>query len=655
MTTITYSPVGTASASALASNPLDVTCGSHPFSTGDAVLIVGYTQMTAANGAIFNILSSDANSLFLRGMGRVPKSIDGTISPYGTAETSGGTCVLALSGVLDVPVVGETIDITLAGTWVATVLLEREVSPYSGSWREIGRFTASTGYAKNFVTTRKNERFRFRMIDWTSDSGDMVLTVADGATVGQQTDFSGDVTVAGTLAVTGAQTFTGNTTLAGTLAVTGAVTFTVALSAGITTVDAIVGRDNSLTIDGIAGSAGAGGVVTITGGAGDSGAGGAVTLAGGAGDTTASVGGQVNVTAGAGASTGLGGAVVVTGGAGAANSGATAAAGGADSWTTGAGGAGTGQNGGASGALTVGTGAAGTSDTGQAGASGALILETAAGGAASGAAGVGGASGALTIRTGAGGAASDSSSGNAGNAGDMVLDGGDGGAGTSGDGGDGGDITITGGLGGAAAAAGDDGGEGGNVALVGGVGGADGQGGSGIGAKGGDVTLTGGVGGLGSTGEDGGDAIINSGAGAGSGLAGVTAIRAGGQAAVLMGSSAIVADSGATTTMTAAILTSGIHVKDPAGSITYTFPTGALINAQFATQPAAGDQFFFTLINSDATGGADITFAAGDNGTLVGYALIHPVADVAEGNPHSATFLVRNDAGGADWTFYRIS
>ena len=51
MATITYSPVGTASASATAADPIDVTCASHPFATGDAVLIVGYDEMTAANGA----------------------------------------------------------------------------------------------------------------------------------------------------------------------------------------------------------------------------------------------------------------------------------------------------------------------------------------------------------------------------------------------------------------------------------------------------------------------------------------------------------------------------------------------------------------------------------------------------------------------------
>ncbi|KKK98231.1 hypothetical protein LCGC14_2644800, partial [marine sediment metagenome] len=79
------------------------------------------------------------------------------------------------------------------------------------------------------------------------------------------------------------------------------------------------------------------------------------------------------------------------------------------------------------------------------------------------------------------------------------------------------------------------------------------------------------------------------------------------------------------------------------------------LTGAFATQPATGDWFLFTLINTDATGGADITFAAGDDTTLVGYALLHPVADVAEGNPNSATFHVRSDDGANAWTWYRIS
>ena len=736
MTSISTTFTGVVVTSVTAANPGVVSTGGHTLSTGDVVLHEAMDQMTELNGNLFEI-EVNGNDWWIKTAFNRAATTDATarldLSAF-TAEVSGGTASLGLSTALVVPVAGDDITVTLTGTWVATIALEKEIGYHSNAWTEVERWTANT--FRTYQSKAANQRWRLRLITWTSGTITGVLADVDkieetflhddgtewmevtqaGVTFRENLSVDGDTTLTGNLTVTGTQTFTGTLDVAtldvevieagdASLGVNGldaAQGGTVVVMGGTSSTAGNAGGSVDL-VGGTAGSTGVGGAVVLTGapGGSSSGKGGGIAATtgaanggndeggdfdytGGAGEGSGR-GGRFLATAGQGGGTGVGGGSAITAGAGGATSGAggiasviggaaTAgdsaggavnltggaaqgtAAGGAVNLTSGAAENGTGGvSPGASGAVTLASGAAGTTDTGTAGASGAVILETPAGGAASGSAGIGGASGALTIRTGAGGAASDSSSGVAGHAGDLVIDGGDGGAGTSGDGGDGGDITITGGLGGAANAAGDDGGEGGNVALVGGVGGADVQGGTGVGAKGGDITLTGGVGGTGSSGEDGGDVIINSGAGAGSGQAGITAIRAGSVAAVLMGSSAIVADSGNTATMTAAIATSGIHVKDPVGSLTYTFPTGTLLTAAFATQPAAGDWFLFTLINSDATGGADITFAAGDNTIMVGYALIHPVADVAEGSPHSATWLVRNDAGSIDWTWYRIS
>lgn len=136
--------------------------------------------------------------------------------------------------------------------------------------------------------------------------------------------------------------------------------------AGSVTADDITGSDSTLTVTGIAGSAGsAGGSVSETGGAGHTnGAGGAVTDTGGAG-AGSGAGGAVNDIGGVGGATGAGGARVVRGGAGGATSGTGGAVdidGGAGSGGNANGGAvsidGGAKNGsGADGAITIGTNA----------------------------------------------------------------------------------------------------------------------------------------------------------------------------------------------------------------------------------------------------------------------------------------------------------
>lgn len=157
--------------------------------------------------------------------------------------------------------------------------------------------------------------------------------------------------------------------------------------AGSVTADDITGSDSTLTIAGLAGSAGS--------------AGGAIPIVGGAGHTNGA-GGASGITGGAGAGTGAGGAVNLTGGASGngatGNGGAASVVGGAALSTNGVGGAvtatgGVGKGTGAGGAITITSGAGGASGTG---AGGALAL--AAGASGTGATGAGGA---VTITGGA--------------------------------------------------------------------------------------------------------------------------------------------------------------------------------------------------------------------------------------------------------------
>ena len=279
------------------------------------------------------------------------------------ATVSGSFTAVGLSAVLDVPVIEEEITISLTGTWVATVRLERELSPYSGAW-EVMR-TDTGNYSIVIQQKRKNERYRFNTTAYTS--GTVTFSVADGdKRVGGTALLTSDgrevltytqagVQVPGTLAVTGALTLTAAATLAsgtaignltlgdgsivdssgaisfgdenltttGTLA-SGATTVTGALSS-TTTVSGVTGDfevieagDASLGINGI--DAAQGGAILITGGTSSTAgnAGGDVDLVGGTPGST-SAGGAVAVTGAiGGSSSGTGGAATLTGGAGTA-------------------------------------------------------------------------------------------------------------------------------------------------------------------------------------------------------------------------------------------------------------------------------------------------------------------------------------------------
>ena len=150
------------------------------------------------------------------------------------ATVSGTFTAVGQSAVLDVPAVDEEITASLTGTWVATVRLEREISPHSNTWEVIRSDTGN--YSIVIKQTRKNERYRFNTVAFTS--GTVTFSVADAVLVLTEiTDpntgellahfdedgfvVDGDMDVTGTLTVTGATTQTGDLTVTGDLAVDG--------------------------------------------------------------------------------------------------------------------------------------------------------------------------------------------------------------------------------------------------------------------------------------------------------------------------------------------------------------------------------------------------------------------------------------------------
>ncbi len=151
------------------------------------------------------------------------------------ATVSGTFTAVGLSAVLDVPAVDEEITISLTGTWVATVRLERELSPYSNSWEVIRSDTGN--YSIVIKQIRKNERYRFNTVAYTS--GTVSFSVADAVLVLTEVtdpntgallahyDEDGFV-VDGDFDVTGTFTPAGNVSVGGTLSVTGATTLSTA-------------------------------------------------------------------------------------------------------------------------------------------------------------------------------------------------------------------------------------------------------------------------------------------------------------------------------------------------------------------------------------------------------------------------------------------
>jgi hypothetical protein len=110
---------------------------------------------------------------------------------------------------------------------------------------------------------------------------------------------------------------------------------------------------------------------------------------------------------------------------------------------------------------------------------------------------------------------------------------------------------------------------------------------------------------------------------------------------------------GATVTITAANLATGVCTMDSGGSSagTYTFPTGALLDAAFPSLKV-GSTFDCAFINIGDDAGNDVTFGAGTGNTLVGNDVIQDA--LTKTNNTSGVFRFRK-TGVAAYTIYRIS
>ena len=120
----------------------------------------------------------------------------------------------------------------------------------------------------------------------------------------------------------------------------------------------------------------------------------------------------------------------------------------------------------------------------------------------------------------------------------------------------------------------------------------------------------------------------------------------------LMRAQAASADlTGATVTITAANLSTGIVTIDSGGTDagTYTFPTGALIDAAFPSV-AVNAAFDVVFINIGDNAANDVTFGAGTGNSIVGSAVVIDGATT----PSSAIFRFRK-TGVAAYSIYRIA
>lgn len=109
---------------------------------------------------------------------------------------------------------------------------------------------------------------------------------------------------------------------------------------------------------------------------------------------------------------------------------------------------------------------------------------------------------------------------------------------------------------------------------------------------------------------------------------------------------------GASVTITAANLAKGVCTMDPGSTSagTYTFPTGALLDAAFPSLKV-GSTFDCAFVNLGDDAGNDVTFGAGAGNTLVGNDIVYD--SLTKTNPTSGIFRWRK-TGDAAYTIYRI-
>ncbi len=139
-----------------------------------------------------------------------------------------------VSAALRLQAIGEDVTIALSGTYVATVQLERALTPDEQAWEAVyppnrgtSWSTANATVSDIYKTQSKNEKLRLRCTAFTS--GTVVTTIADGdLVIAELKDTFGNVlrtntqageAVAGTSGITGNQTFSSTVDVTGELSV----------------------------------------------------------------------------------------------------------------------------------------------------------------------------------------------------------------------------------------------------------------------------------------------------------------------------------------------------------------------------------------------------------------------------------------------------
>lgn len=108
-----------------------------------------------------------------------------------------------------------------------------------------------------------------------------------------------------------------------------------------------------------------------------------------------------------------------------------------------------------------------------------------------------------------------------------------------------------------------------------------------------------------------------------------------------------------TASLTNAQMLSGILVATPTDAAAYTVRTGTQLKAALPSTLAAGDCFDLIIINLGGTGD-DITLTPADDITIVGNAVVGPIADVATEQECQGTFRFRYTTG-VVFVAYRIA
>lgn len=110
---------------------------------------------------------------------------------------------------------------------------------------------------------------------------------------------------------------------------------------------------------------------------------------------------------------------------------------------------------------------------------------------------------------------------------------------------------------------------------------------------------------------------------------------------------------GATVTVTVGNLAKGIITVDSGGTDagTYTFPTGALIDAAFPSLKV-NSGFDVSIINIGDNSANDVTFGAGTGNTIVGNAVVQDGATTTANTSAVFRFVKTGDSA---FTIYRIS